>query len=85
MAGFLDDYTTTLFRMPRIGPVFIGALLQQRGYNVRIFSEPVKHLNNEHLQYIVSSDVDDRVELGSLAEDAGEQVVCIERYQRLLN
>ena len=57
MSGFLDDYTTTLFRMPRIGPVFIGTLLHQQGYDVRIFSEPVKHLNNEHLQYIVSSDV----------------------------
>ena len=57
IAGFLSDYTTTLFRMPRIGPVFIGSVLKDHGYSVRIFSEPVKRLTHEHLQYIVSSDL----------------------------
>ena len=57
MAGYLSDFTTTVFRMPRIGPVFIGSVLKDHGYNVRVFSEPVKRLTREHLQYIVSSDL----------------------------
>ena len=57
MAGYLSDFTTTVFRMPRIGPVFIGSVLKDHGYDVRVFSEPVKRLTREHLQYIVSSDL----------------------------
>ena len=57
VTGFLRDYTTTLFRMPRIGPVFVGSVLKDHGYTVRVFCEPVKHLTREHLEYIVSSDL----------------------------
>ena len=44
-----------LFRMPSIGPVFIGSVLKEHGYQVRIFSEPVKRVTRGNIESLVSS------------------------------
>lgn len=55
--GFLEDYTITHFRMPRIGPVMMATILRDLGYNVRMFAEGVKHFTRANLEYIISSDI----------------------------
>jgi radical SAM superfamily enzyme YgiQ (UPF0313 family) len=57
LGGFLKDYTTTHFRMPRIGPVIIGSLLEELGYNVKVFAEAVQEFDKKTLEYICSADV----------------------------
>jgi anaerobic magnesium-protoporphyrin IX monomethyl ester cyclase len=54
--GFLEDYTITHFRMPRIGPVMMATLLRDSGYEVKMFAEGVKHFTKSDLDYILSAD-----------------------------
>ncbi len=53
--GFLQDYISTFFRMPRVGPVLMGTILHERGLNVRVFSETVAPLDSEAIDYICSA------------------------------
>jgi len=56
MEGYLRDYTITAFRMPRIGPVIIGTILRDAGYNVRVFAEGVRAFRQEDIEWMASAD-----------------------------
>jgi radical SAM superfamily enzyme YgiQ (UPF0313 family) len=55
--GFLEDYTITHFRMPRIGPVMMATIMRDLGYTVKMFAEGVKHFTRKDLDYIISADM----------------------------
>lgn len=57
MEGYLSDYTTNHFRMPRIGPVIIGSILKELGYSVKVFAEAVHKFDKQTLDQICSADL----------------------------
>jgi len=57
MEGYLCDYTTNHFRMPRIGPVIIGSILKELGYSVKVYAEAVHKFDKHTLDQICSADL----------------------------
>jgi len=55
--GHLQDYISTFFRMPRVGPVLIASILHERGLDVRVYSETVEMLDQEAIDRICSADL----------------------------
>lgn len=56
-AGYLQDYTVTFFRMPRIGPVMMATLIRDYGCEVKMFAEGVKAIDKYAIDYICSADL----------------------------
>jgi radical SAM superfamily enzyme YgiQ (UPF0313 family) len=79
-AGFLRDYTVTNFRMPRIGPVMVGTVLQAAGYSVRVYAESVRALDREALTRICNADV---VAMGVLTYGANRAYALADLIRRV--
>jgi radical SAM superfamily enzyme YgiQ (UPF0313 family) len=57
MEGYLHDYTTTHFRMARIGPVILASILREHGIETKVYAEAVHRFDRRTLREICRADM----------------------------